>query len=308
MRVWMAAIAAIASAQPIVAANPAADKPLIGPPPSWVKVADVPADTAPPDRNAVRVLLSDQQSRLLPNGGEFYNETMVRIQTPQGLTALGTLTFPWKPDTSTLTVHRLRIIRDGKVIDLLGKGDGLTVLRRENRLEYATLDGVLTAVIQPEGLQVGDILDEAATIRSVDPTLRGNSEQVLAIGSQARAAHVRMHAEWDAALPIHWRQDDGLPRITARRAAGKTMIDLALDNVDPIIPPNQAPPRFALARYLQLTTLHDWSDLSGLFAPLYAKAAALKPDSPAQGGDRAHRRTLARSRQARRGGAGAGAG
>ncbi len=159
MRVALASLALSMGTAGAAAAPAVPDKPVIAAAlPAWVRPAPLPADVGKPDESALRLLLTDQQTRLEPNGAEAYSETVMRVQTAQGLSALGTITIPWKPDTGTLTVHKLNIVRDGKVIDLLANGPGFTVVRRENNLEYAMLDGVLTAVIQPEGLQVGDIL------------------------------------------------------------------------------------------------------------------------------------------------------
>ena len=53
------------------------------------------------------------------------------IQNAQGMQALGTVTLPWQPSRSDLIVHRVQIIRNGAVIDLLRNGQRFTVLRRE---------------------------------------------------------------------------------------------------------------------------------------------------------------------------------
>jgi hypothetical protein len=52
-----------------------------------------------------------------------------------------------------------------KSIDVLGSGQTFTTLRREQNLEQAVLDGVLTANLNSEDLQVGDILEVAYTHR-----------------------------------------------------------------------------------------------------------------------------------------------
>src|SRR4051812_14870892 len=93
-----------------LAADPKADKPIIAPPAAWVHPAALPADTGKPDPAAVKLLLTDQQIRLLPSGTETYSESVLRVQTAQGLAALGTISLPWKPDQGTLTVHKLQIV------------------------------------------------------------------------------------------------------------------------------------------------------------------------------------------------------
>lgn len=262
------------------AADPVADKPIIAPPPAWVRPAELPKDNAKPDQQAVKLLLLDQQVHMLPDGSETYLETVSRVQTAQGLEALGTITLPWKPDRGTLTVHKLHVVRDGKIIDLLARGPGFTVLRREDGLEYAALDGVLTAVIQPDGLQVGDIIDMATTIKSIEPALGGNSETMLTLSPALRAAQVQLRAEWPASLPVRWRAEDGFPPLRERRNGGLTEVSVTLENVEPEIPPRSAPARFLLTRILEATTLKSWDQMSALFSPLYLKASSLKPDSP----------------------------
>ena len=280
MIVRVAAVAALLVSTGAFAADPGADKPIIGPVPAWVRPVDPPADDSKPDSNAIKLLLTDQQVRLLPNGSETYSETAARVQTAQGLAALGTISIPWKPDQGTLTVHKMHVIRDGKVIDLLAGGRGFTVLRRENGLEYAMLDGVLTAVIQPEGLQVGDIIDMAMTVKTIEPALGGNSEGFVVLAAGAHVAKYRMRTIWDDSLAVRWREGENLPPIHPRKENGVNEIALALDNVEPTVPPKQAPLRYALTRNVEITTLKSWNQLSLLFAPLYAKASTLKADSP----------------------------
>jgi hypothetical protein len=133
----------------------AADKPEIGPVPSWVQPYQWRPDAGPKTEAAVKVLLIDQQLDFSAAGDESYTENVVKIQTPQGLGAMGTLTLRWNPATDTMIVHKVHIVRGDQVIDVLAGKEPFTILRREDNLEYASLDGVLTAVIQPPGLQIG---------------------------------------------------------------------------------------------------------------------------------------------------------
>jgi hypothetical protein len=134
------------------------EKPIIGPAPDWVKPLALPAMPEKGDDAPVRFLLSDEQTRMEPGRIASYVDLALHIQTPQGLAA-GNLSFPWNPETDEITVHKLLIHRDGKIIDVLADGQTFTIVRREPNLESAMLDGMLTANIQPEGLQVGDVLE-----------------------------------------------------------------------------------------------------------------------------------------------------
>jgi tetratricopeptide (TPR) repeat protein len=256
----------------------AEDQPIIAPPPSWVKPTSLPASPNTDDQSPVRILLSDQQIQLERGKETVYSNVAVKIQTPQGLAA-GNLSFPWRPDTDVLTVHKLQIQRGGKVIDVLAAGQTFTVVRREQNLENATLDGVLTANIQPEGLQVGDIIEFAMSLSSSDPTLQGHVEQIAGNwnGFAVDRAHLRI--QWPASIPVRLRQTGSLPEIKVRKSGDTSIAELLLDKVEPVIPPKGAPLRYQIGRLVEATDYASWADIGTLMAPLYDKAATL----PAEG-------------------------
>jgi tetratricopeptide (TPR) repeat protein len=271
-------VLALATAAAFSSSVHAADKPVIGPAPGWVKPVALPPPSLKADQAAVRVLLSDQQVFLEKGRQTLYYEVAFKIQTPQGLAA-GATSFAWEPDTQAVTVHKLLIRRGDQVIDVLASGQTFTVVRREQNLESATLDGVLTANLQPEGLRVGDIVDFAASVTTSDPLLKGHVEQISAAwnGLSISRAHLRM--QWPADVSANLRTAGPLPALKPVKANGVTSVELSLDNVEPISSPKGAPPRYAIGRRVELTDFASWGDLSALMAPLYQEAAVL----PAQG-------------------------
>ena len=258
----------------------AEEKPLYQPIPAWVKPVAVPAtppagsETAP-----VTLLLNDQQVALEPGTITTYSHVAMRIGTPQGLTA-GNISLPWKPDTDTLIVHSLAIRRADKTIDVLAGGQTFTVVRRETNLENATLDGVLTANIQPEGLQVGDVLDFAISIVSRDPVMKRNVEYVGAAWNGVPITRAHLRVQWPPSMAVRFNAISGLPAIKPVKANGATTIDLALDTVVPLVLPKGAPTRFQFGRMLELSTFATWGDVAALLAPLYAQTAVLPADGP----------------------------
>ncbi len=257
----------------------AADKPVIGPVPAWVKPVPLPSVPAGGDA-PFRILLQDQQVSFEPGRESVYLETAYRIQTPQGLAGAGNITLPWRPDKDLLTIHKLQIRRGDQVIDVLASGQTFTVLRRETNLENAVLDGVLTATIQPEGLQVGDIVDFAATVTSSDPVLQGHVEGLGAAwnGFPMTRAHLRL--QWPGSVPLRLRGTSGLPPLKPVKSGAASSLELALDNVEPLPPPKGAPARFMLSRMVEASDFESWASVAALMAPLYAKAATIPPQGP----------------------------
>lgn len=271
---WLGTAAAL-----IAGAAQAADKPAIGPAPAWVKPVPLPAPPASSEE-PVRVLLQDQQVSYAPDSSTVYVETAFRIQTPQGLSGAGNLSIPWRPDKDVLTVHKLVIRRGDQVIDVLASGQTFTVLRREQNLENAVLDGMLTATIQPEGLQVGDIIDFALSITSSDPVMRGHVEGIGATwnGFPVTRAHLRL--QWPAAVPLRVRQSGDLPALKPVKSGALEVAEIAVDNLQPVPPPKGAPVQFAVGRMVEASDFASWDKVAALMVPLYAKAAMVAPQGP----------------------------
>jgi len=127
----------------------AGEEVLYQPAPAWVVPAELPqARRGPP------IVLYDDQRRIEEGRVSNYIDRAIRIDNPQTLTAVGTLTASWLPDKGDLIVHRVSILRGSEVIDVLGQGTRLEVLRRERQLEQRMIDGSLTATLTVPGLRL----------------------------------------------------------------------------------------------------------------------------------------------------------
>jgi tetratricopeptide (TPR) repeat protein/transglutaminase-like putative cysteine protease len=253
----------------------------LGPPPQWVNPTPLPS-AGTTTQAAVKVLLVDQQMKLTPQTVTHYVESAVRIQTPQGLSTMGTITLAWNPDTDVLTVHRIHILRGQKVIDVLGSGQTFTIARRETNLDYATLDDTLTAILQPSDLRVGDTLDLAYTIERTDPVLAGASADEAEVPPQVPISKLHISALWPSTYPVRWQSTEALTGIQQTHEGGMSGITLSMSDVQPILQPKQAPLRFLIDRRIDVSGVRSWQDLAKLFAPLYEHAAQLSPNSPLQ--------------------------
>ena len=277
---WAAAGVTVAMVAAGTCAAQGNDKPMVAPTPSWVKAVEPAAAGAPDDSGPVRLLLNDQQVMLVAGKQTAFTAIAMKIQTPQGLAA-GNISLPWRPDSSTLTVHKLRIHRGTQVIDVLAT-QSFTTVRREANLENAVLDGVLTANIQPEGLQVGDVLEFAFSVTSSDPTLKGHVEQIGGGWNEVPIARAHLRVEWPNDLPVQVRTTEGMPPLRRIKGAATTSVEITAENMQPLVPPKAAPPRFSKLRLIAFSDYKDWAQVSALMAPLYAQAAAIPPDGSLQ--------------------------
>lgn len=279
----MIAGAALSAAAYSIASVPAmaGDQPLYEPAlPAWVVPAP-PVDVAALAKGSP-ILIFDMQSRL--EGARVWNyvDTAYRIDTPQALTQLGTLTAAWSPGTDDLIVHRVQILRGTTVIDVLA-GTKFTILRREQELERRVVDGQLTATLAVPGLQVGDVLRLTVSVSTIDKALGGRAQGMLpALTMPASAGFSRLRASWPTDGNVAWKfgpnADGTAPKVTVQ---GKyTTVEVAVPLPKRGELPDDAPLRYRMPSLLQFATFKSWEDVSRTMAPLFATQGLIAPGDP----------------------------
>ena len=257
----------------------AADTLKFGPAPAWVVPHTIPGKSTKAANAPAALLLTDHQAQLEPGKMTSFAEIAIKLQTPEGLSA-GNIAFPWDPAFDTVTVNKIHIIRGGKVIDVLGSGQTFTIARRETNLDAATLDGTLTAALQPEDLQVGDIVDFAVTIEHSDPTLKNHVEGTFASWNALpiELAHVRIN--WPASMKVVTRESAAVPVGRQFTENGRDIFELTANAVEPPVPPKSAPVRYKIGRLGEVSDFQSWAELADLFRPLYQVAAVVPASGP----------------------------
>lgn len=224
---------------------------------------------------AVFVRRNDMEVHLDDRGQSMHTAYRIKILHPNAL-QLGNLTMVWNPAAGAPIVHVIAIHRGDEVIDVL-KAASFEILRREDQLEAAMLDGNLTAVLRIPDLRVGDELEFGATIRSSDPTLGTNDAGLLLLASEPAPGRYHLRLSWEEKYKpaVKMSQD-----MTVFAQQGGRAVALRFDNPPAATPPKGAPPRYLWQRTVEYSAFADWASVSRRFAPLYASASKLDIDSP----------------------------
>jgi hypothetical protein len=262
-----AGAALLAATAPARAEEPT---PSIGPVPSWVVEPKVPPPNAGKADAPFQLLMSSSQERLLPDGVENYVGVATLPQTTAGLQALGNIVLPWNAERTDLTIHRVAIRRGSTTIDLL-KPNSFMVLRRENNLEKAMLDGVRTVVIPAQGLQTGDILELAATYKTRKASVGSKPDDVFTMKSPIPAMRIERRLLVPDTIKARWTvsQESIKPQTVQRNGATEYVFTQAY--VEPVELPKNVPARFK-SPILHVSAYQNWTEVSGELAPLFDKA------------------------------------
>lgn len=267
----LTSLAAIFAQVPAHAQN---NQVLRGPAPEWV----VPSELMPVPDNPTGLVFVRRQDfavHLDAQGQAQYLGYRLKLLHPNAL-QLGNLSIAWNPAYGAPTVHGIRVYRDGEMIDVLAKAS-FEILRREDQLEAASLNGILTAVLRVADLRVGDELEVAMTTRSNNATLGRNDAGVLMILPAPSPGRFHLALSWDADRKPAVKMTPDIAPIVQRRDGE---VQFSVDNPRMLAPPKSAPSRYRWQRVLEYSNFADWADISRRFTPLFAKAAKLADASP----------------------------
>ena len=246
--------------------------------PSWVVPTPTPTDSQTPDGAPYRVIYSDNQIHLGEDGFEAYQAYRLKILRPEALSA-GNIAVSWSPDAGEAKIHYIRIIRDNKTIDVL-KATKFQILQREGFLEYAALNGELTATLQAPGLQIGDELEFAATVRRKDPTLGDHLFGFANLPATNAAGAFRLRMVWPNNRNLHWRASADVSGVSLKPANGQVELLYELRDPHAAVVADGAPARVNIRRLIEVSDFDSWNDVSRRIWPLFEKASGLAPNSP----------------------------
>jgi TonB family protein len=251
---------------------------LYGPPPDWVDAPPQPTGGEAPAGAPVRFGYLDVQTRLGPEHDETHTAYRLKILTPEGLVA-GNIAAAWHPSSDQLTVNALRVFRDSQVIDVLAD-TRFQVIQRENNLEYASLDGELTASLQVPGLQVGDELELAVTLRRRDPVFGARSSGFIELPDVGAPGAYRARLIWPEGKTVHRQVTPDLGEVAPVVRDGQHALTWELRDPVSVVATDGAPDRFNVRRLIEYSGFSSWGDITGVLWPLYDEAWRLAPESP----------------------------
>lgn len=260
-----------------LSAEPARDV-QYGAAPEWVRAVATPTADVKQSDAMFRMVYQDTQERVTAGTLESYDSYRIKILKPEAL-PLGNIRLAWSPSAGPATVHHVRIIRDGEIIDVL-KDTRFKVIEREAGLERSILDGNLTATLQVPDLRVGDELEFAASILRHEPAFGSHNAGIAQLPVAGIPGTFRYRLLWPASAPMTTKMSSDLAATAPRLDGGFKVLDIALKDPPTIPDVEGAPPRYNLRRVIEYSDYRGWADLSKQLWPMFDKRSELAPNSP----------------------------
>jgi hypothetical protein len=218
--------------------------------------------------NGVSRLLQDIQIDLSGSDLAWHCRTAQRVLTRVGAERAAHFVAEFDPAFQRLEVHFIHVLRGEECIEHAKPG-AVHTFRRETNLEGLMLNGRLTASLLIPDVRVDDIVELSITIYGSNPALGGKCAGWVAFDPfapwlESRHRLVRPLTREFSVKPFN---DPPEPKITVKDGVEETrwcIVGQKRREAEEL-----TPPWLILAPVLQYSEFAAWSDIAGLFAPLY---------------------------------------
>jgi len=184
--------------------DPARSRIDYGPAPSWVEQPELPDAAEVPAASGLRYLLVDDQWNAALPSPVSYRRLVVEIVDRGGLEEGGRYSVGFQPDFHTVTLHAIRLRRDGRWLDRT-QATRIDILRTEDDADVGILDGWRTASLLIPDVRVGDVVDFAYSVSGTNPVFGELRSAAFSAAYSQGAAMRLVRALGPAATPLQWR-------------------------------------------------------------------------------------------------------
>lgn len=242
-----------------------------GPADAWIDLTELPV--ADPKRdgqieNGLSNLLSEDQIKHKPGGYLNYDRFAYRIVDRTGLESGAAVEWTFDPSRSNVTLNRLQIVRDGKVLDRMPDAK-VDIFRREPDAERGIFDGRLTARINVDDVRVGDIVDYAMTYDVTKNVAEDLYASRFNVSWAEPIALIRRKMVWPTAeqLEIKMTGTDVQPSKTVDGQYTTYLWEIV--NPEPFAPEEYIPADMPRRASIEVSNAHDWQAVVDALLPYY---------------------------------------
>ncbi|HWF19830.1 MAG TPA: DUF3857 domain-containing protein [Verrucomicrobiae bacterium] len=237
--------------------------------PGWVNPIAAPdktPSTTHSSREGEHYLLLDQQENAVID--ETYSHVVKEITSENGVQNGSKVQFQYEPAYQKLSVHFVRIIRDGKILDRL-EPEKFKVIQQEPGLERHLFMGELSAVLFLEDVRIGDIIEYACTTTGSNPILGGHFVSSFLAQWSTPMDRQSFRLLWPSGKELHIKNHKTTAQPEIRKLGELTEYDWNLFDIPTSVYEDGTPSWVESFGWVQLSDFSNWGEVAQWAMPLY---------------------------------------
>lgn len=199
-----------------------------------------------------------------------YKRYASKVVSIKGVESASQISIDFDPAYQHVLVHRLEIVRDGKVIDRKESAK-TSQFKREVDLDALLYNGEETLHIVLDEVQVGDVIDYSYTLTGYNPVFGDHREWYIKSGWATSVAltNTRVIVPKNSPIAVTNLEDKGKGTLTTTQQANTTVYHYREENGLYDFDESEQPRWYNPYPYLHISSYKDWQDVVNWALPLY---------------------------------------
>lgn len=278
---WWALLCIVMLSVQVQAAN--RDQVQIEPVESWVNAIPFQTPASVPHeqlQDGEYTLLQDLQTRATAGITTTYYHYATLIDNPSGLQQNSSITLGFYPRSQSLTLHYVRIIRDGQQLDRTPQ-QPVALLSQDEELADTVYGGKLTTNILLDDLRVGDVIEYAFTRTSDNQPYPEQDWMRIRTQYTVPVQQKQYRLLWLRPEVLQWDVTGPAVQVTTATVPGGKEYSLQLQHPEPVRSEKGTPDWYSRFGAVTFAPQYSWQQVVQQVLPSFAKAmqedSALQP-------------------------------
>ncbi|MDH5834579.1 DUF3857 domain-containing transglutaminase family protein [Luteimonas kalidii] len=241
------------------------------PPPQW------PADAPGSEDERWRYWLYDVQADRRAGRDRLFIDYAYEVRGASLVGDAGRFQVSFNPGYQQLTIHEVRLRRDGGWLDRLSP-ERISLARREDGFEQDLADGAVTALIVLDDVRPRDMVRIAYSIAGSNPVLAGQGSDWIRFGWQHPMLRASLRVLMDPGATPRIHRENGAPEAVIRERADAVEIRLEANALPLVVDDGQYPAWYQPYPLAQVSRARSWEDVVAWAIPLYPRVDRLPAD------------------------------
>jgi hypothetical protein len=205
-------------------------------------------------------LLIDQQHHA--ERQETFRRYCIKVVSEKGLQFASSINESYDPSYEKLIFHRVTVKRGEKIINKWS-AQKVEVLRREENLDRHVYDGSLSAILNLEDIQPGDIVDYSFTTRGRNPLFKGKFFNTFYLSFDVPLGKIHYSVSALKSRRLQIRNVNTKATLQLREADGLVTHSIEQENVPALLYEDRTPYWFDPNGRIEVSEFKSWEELNG---------------------------------------------
>lgn len=178
-----------------------------------------------------------------------------------GIENLGQIQVTFDPHFQKLQLHELKIIRDGKSMDLLPQAK-FRLLASETELARSIYNGSQMAYYVLEDLRKDDRIVFAYSIVGANPVFEGKFFDSYYLQGYEPTGLVHLHYIIPNNRKLHFKSFNGAPQVRQESKGGMTSYFWEINDDKPVVYESYSPSWYTALKYVECSEFNNWAEVT----------------------------------------------